>query len=396
MKVGFLCMNNNNIRWLRDTWAEINLDTIVSNFNAVKRAIPPNTKIAAVVKANAYGNGSVKVAGVLIESGADILAVACLAEALEIRRVFEQVPILILGYTADEYLYTAVENGITLTIFSVDQAEIISRIASEMKTTAKVHIKIDTGLNRFGIKAGINTVNIVLGIAGFKNIEIEGIFTHLALIDEQSDKNQFDLFGKVIKELEERGVNIPIKHVCDSIGMLIYPEFLLDMVRPGAFLYGVRTAEIGDPPVKNTLSMTFKTKIAQIKEIQKGEAVGYDRSFTPEKNCLVGTLPVGYADGLMRGLSNKGEVSIRGKRARMIGKIFMDECMVDLSEIPEAQVGDEVVLFGRSGCDFIPIDEVADKAGTNRNEIISVISRRVPRVYLKDGQVVDVVDYVLD
>jgi alanine racemase len=396
VKAGFSYMINNEISMLRDTWVEINLDTIIANYNATRRAMPKNTRIAAVLKANAYGNGAVHVAGALIDNGVDMLAVACLAEAIEIRRKYDSVPILILGYTADEYLYLAVKNQITLTIFSIEQAEVISNIALELRRTAKIHIKIDTGFNRFGIRPELKTVQIISDIAKLKNLEIEGIFTHLALLDEKSDKMQFDLFMKLIKKIETTGIHIPIKHVCDSIGMLIYPEYLLDMVRVGAFLYGVRNAEIGDPPEKNSLSLVFKTKVAQIKEIDKGQGVGYDRSFIAERKSLIGTLPVGYADGYLRNLSNKAEVSIRGKKARIIGRICMDECMIDLTDIPDVVVGDEVVLIGKSGCNCIPIDEVADKAGTNRNEIVSVISRRVPRVYIKDGHIVDIVDYVLD
>jgi alanine racemase len=384
------------LRRMRDTWVEINLDIIARNLSIIRAGIPQKTKIAAVVKANAYGCGAIKVSEVLMENGADMLAVANIAEAIEIRRVFERAPILILGYTADEYLYTAVANRLTMTVFDPKQAELISSIAIQLKITAKLHIKLDTGLNRYGIKSSIHTVNTVLGICRLKNLEVEGIFTHLALIDDTSDNRQFEVFENIINEIEAEGVTIPVKHVCDSIGMLIYPDFLLDMVRPGAYLYGVRRAEFGDPPVKNELSICFKTKLAQIKEIRKGESVGYDRSFVVESNCLIGTLPVGYADGLMRNLSNKGEVSIRGKRARIIGKICMDECMIDLSGVPEAEVGDEVVLFGRSGANHIPIEDVADKAGTNRNELISIIGRRVPRVYLRDGQIVDIVDYLLD
>lgn len=381
---------------LRDTWVEVNIDDLVSNFTSARRIISPKTRIAAVLKANAYGHGAVKVAEALIEKGVDLIAVACLPEAIEIRRSFNKVPILVMGYTSDEYLLEAVKNNITLTIFSLKQAQVIGNIAEDIKTTARVHIKIDTGFNRLGMKPDSGTRDIIAAIAKIKGILVEGIFTHLALVNKESDKKQFDIFMDVIRELEKASIYIPIKHVCDSIGMVRYPEYHLDMVRAGAFLYGVRPSGYDDPSVELKMPLTFKSKIAQIKEIEKGEGVGYDFSFVAKEKSIIGTLPVGYADGYPRCLSNIGQVSVRGKRALVIGKICMDQCMIDLTKVPEAREGDEVVLLGGDRGNFIPILEVAENAGTNRNEILSIISRRVPRVYIKNNKIVDIVDYILD
>lgn len=387
---------NNKFMLMRDTWVEINLDIVIKNFLAAKEITNTKTKIAAVLKANGYGHGAIKIAKVLIENGVDMLAVACLSEALELRASFKEIPILIMGYTADEYLKLAVKNKITLTIFTVEQAEKISQIASKLNKVSKIHIKLDTGFNRLGFKPSKELGNMIAKIFYLKNVEVEGIFTHLALTNYESDNKQFKQFKDIIDELERKEINIPIKHVCDSIGMVRYPEFHLDMIRLGALLYGVKPFGFDDSREKIKMPLTFKTKISLIKDIEQGEGVGYDFSFKATKHCRIGTLPVGYADGYMRCLSNIGEVSVIGKRAKVVGKICMDQCMIDLTNIPEAQVGDEVVLLGESIDDEIPILEVAEKASTNRNEILSIISRRVPRVYIRNKEIVEIVNYLID
>ncbi|HEX2925017.1 MAG TPA: alanine racemase [Ruminiclostridium sp.] len=240
-----------------------------------------------------------------------------------------------------------------------------------------------------------DTADIIGKMAQLKNLEIEGIFTHLALADRESDQKQYGLFSGLILSLEKAGINIPVKHVCDSIGMVRYPEYHMDMVRTGAFLFGAGPKDMANSQSILRTSLTFKTRIAQIKEIRPGEGVSYDFTFVSDKVCRVGTLPVGYADGYMRCLSNKGFVSVCGKRARVIGLICMDQCMIDLTDIPEASEGDEVVLVGGNREAAVPVIETAELAGTNRNEILSVISRRVPRVYIRDGKVVDTIDYLI-
>lgn len=380
---------------LRDTWVEINLDNIIWNLDEAKKLLSKETKIAAVLKANAYGHGAIEVARILVDKGVDYIAVACLLEAIELRREFKDIPILVMGYTSDEYLHIAVENNITLTIFSALQGEILSKIASYLKTIQKVHIKIDTGFNRLGFKWSKDLKNIIKSIYKLKNIEVEGIFTHLALVNSKEDEKQFALFQKVIEEIEEEKIHIPIKHVCDSIGMVRYPEFHMNMIRLGAFLYGMSPSKISDKlPVLKT-ALTFKTKISHIKHIQKGEGVGYDYSFIAKEKVKVGTLPVGYADGYMRCLSNVGEVSINGEKAKVIGKICMDQAMIDLTSISNVKVGDEVVLLGGQGENSVGVIEVADKCNTNRNEVLSVISRRVPRVYIKDEKNIGEVNYLM-
>ncbi len=379
---------------MRNTWVEIDLSNLAYNLNQAKKLLSPGTKIAGVIKANAYGHGGIHVAKTLIENNIDMLAVACLTEAIELRRHFPEIPILIMGYTPDDTLKFAVENNITTTIINLEQAIKLSEIAESLNKEATVHIKLETGFNRLGLKIDSNTIDIIEEIYNLNNIKLEGIFTHFALKSSETDKQQYDSLMNIIQKLEVEGIHIPIKHICDSIGMVSYPDYHLDMIRLGSLMFGVQTSSMKEGVLKPV--MTFKAKISQIKEIQGGEGVGYDYSFVAKEKTIVGTLPVGYSDGYMRCLTGKGEVSIKGKRAPIIGKICMDQCMIDLTNIPDVKAGDEVILLGGSSQDGVSVDEVAAKIDTNRNEVLSVISRRVPRLYIESGNIIDIVDYLLN
>jgi len=383
-------------RRMRNTWVEIDLDAIVHNLNEARRILPGNTRIAAVLKANAYGHGAVTVAEALLENKVDCLAVACLSEALELRRHYPEAPVLVMGYTPDEYLAVGVRNNISMTIFDLKQAKQLSDIAMLLNKEAVVHIKLDTGLNRLGMKPGNHTAEAIVQICRLSGIRAEGIYSHLALITAEADEKQFGQFMEIVEKVESAGVHIPIKHISDSNGMVLYPGFDLDMVRLGGFIYGVTTLGLYKADIRLKPAMTFKTQITRIAEIDKGECAGYEPAFTAPDKCSIGTLAVGYSDGYVRGLSGKGEVSIRGKRAPVIGTICMDQCMIDLTGIPEAETEDEVLLFGTGLQDSIHINVLAEKLGTNRNELLSAISRRVPRLYLKDSKIVAVVDELLD
>lgn len=386
-------------RLLRNTWVEINLDHIKNNLLKAKMHIDKETKIAAVVKANAYGHGAPLVAEALIEAGVDMLNVACLTEALELRKNIKDFPILIMGYTSDDLLEIAIRNNITLTIFSLKQGEEISKISKVLGKVAKVHLKIDTGFNRLGFKLGDeeeNTIKSIEKIYSLENIYVEGIFSHLALVDISIDKNQYRVFMEFVERLNKRDICIPIKHISDSIALVEYPEFQMDMVRPGAFIYGLEPAGHDRDKLGLRMALTFKTKIAQIKKIHKGEGVSYGFNFIAKRETFVATLPVGYADGYFRALSNKGYVSINGKKAPIIGRMCMDQCMVDVTDIKDVIEGNEVVLLGSCGNDSVDIMDVASLVGTNRNEVISMISKRVPRVYYKNGEIVKILDYLLD
>jgi alanine racemase len=391
-----------DLRLLRDTRLEIDLDLLAHNVRTVRALLeeehPPGERprIAAVLKGDAYGFGAVHTAGVMLEEGVDVLAVACLPEALELRRRYPDGPIMIMGYTPDDLLTMAVENLITLTIFRASQARIISEATGGGAPPASVHIKVDTGMNRLGLDPDEKGVQEVRAMAGLPGVELEGIFTHLALVDRESDEEQFRRFIGFVGALEDAGITIPVKHVCDSIGMLRYPRFRLDMVRPGAILYGA-------PPLRTPYSDTLdiripfalKARISRLRALGPQEGVGYDFSWrAPETGALLATVPVGFGDGYRRCLSNRAHVVVRGVKAPVVGLVSMDQCTVDVTGVPGVQEGDDVLLLGQDPEGAVPILEMATWAGTNRNEILAGIGRRVPRVYTRSGQACSMVDYL--
>ncbi len=401
----------------RDTRYEIDLDALGHNIARVQAIVADQAgrsdrpKVAAVLKSDAYGFGAIPTARLMVEMGIDFLAVACLPEALELRKAFPQQPILIMGYTPDPLLSLSLEQDIHQTIFHVRQAEILSRYAVEAAKQANVHVKIDTGMNRLGLDPDEQGVKQVMTMAALPGINLEGMFTHLALESRQSDYRQFERFMDFSRALEKQGLEIPIKHVCDSIGMLRYPEFRLDMVRPGAIFYGA-------PPMRTPyddlldirVPFALKTRISRLRTLAPGEGVGYDFSWkAPETGAVLATLPIGYSDGYKRALSNKGYVLIRGHRAPLAGLICMDQCTVDVTTVPGVQAGDDVLLLGQDSMVLhengqkadsgpaheIPVLEMAGWLGTNRNEVLTAIGRRVPRVYRKKGTITEVKDYLI-
>lgn len=393
---------------LRSTRLEVDLDLVAHNFTELKRFLsetapagssPP--RIATVLKADAYGLGAIRVAETLLAAGAELLAVACLPEALELRRTFPDADILVMGHTPNEYLERAARKRVVTTLFEYEQAKVLSDAAKQLGIRARVHLKVDTGLNRLGLKPGSESVELVERMALLPGIVLEGAFSHLALDSAESDRRQFELFSAFLAELEARGVEFAYRHVCDSIGLARYPEYRLDLVRPGALLYGVppMRAPLLDP-YDLRLPLAFKTRISRVRRLGAGEGVGYDFSWrAPENGALLATLPVGYADGYRRCLSNKAEVLLRGRRVPVVGLVMMDQLTVDCSSVPEAREGDEVLLWGAGpggGIDSgLPLLEVARWADTNRNELIASIGRRVPRVYTRGGRSAGEVDYLL-
>jgi alanine racemase len=361
---------------------------------------------AAVLKANAYGMGAAAAAKELLDAGAGMLAVACLPEAVELRRSlrgsYPEAPILIMGHTPSEYFPIALEEGIRLTIFDLEQARALSAAvaaAAGGEPEAIVHIKVDSGMNRLGLKPDSGTAAMLAAMAELPGLRLEGIFTHLALDSAESDRRQFELFMDVVAQAERLGVAFPLKHVCDSIGLMRYPEYRLDMVRAGALLFGVKprnTPLSEGADIKTPFAL--KTRISRLRRIEGGEGVGYDATFrAPPGGALLATAPIGYADGYPRCLSNQAQVLLRGKRAPVVGLICMDQLTIDASSVPDAREGDEILLLGGDGSSpggGIGVLEVSDWARTNRNEIISAISRRVPRVYFKGGKPVLEVDYL--
>ncbi len=378
---------------IRDTYVEINLDNIAYNMQKIKDVVGENVAIAAVVKANGYGHGAVDLAPAIMENGADYLAVATLSEALELRNHYSDYNIFIMGYTPDEYLEHVVKNNITQTIFSLRQAELLNILGKKYNKIPKVQIKYDTGFNRLGYRDCQESIDEINQIFNLDNLEVEGIFSHFALAGKEEDDIQYKKLMNVIEQLESKGRTIKYKHICDSISGIDYPQYRLNMIRPGAIIYGLKSYK--DDSVMLKQALTFKTKIYHIKTLEKGEGVSYDYLWKSDKKCIVGTLPFGYADGYPRNMRDKGFVTIHGKKAPIIGVICMDQCMVDLTDIPEARVGDEVVIYGDGTGNTADIQEISLLAGTNKNEIVCRFTRRTPRVYIKDGKIYKILNYLL-
>ena len=367
------------------TWAEISLGNLEHNYRALRGCLEPGCRFAGVVKADAYGHGAIPVARRLEELGADYLAVACLEEAAQLRRAGIAAPILILGAAPPELAAEAVELNVTQTVFRESQVRALSRAAERAGKTARVHLKVDTGMGRFGVW-GADPERAAAALAPlcrYAHVEPEGIFTHFASADTDEDSTmvQFTRFLDVLSALKEGyGAEFEIRHCAASAAVLHYPCTHLDMVRPGIALYGHYpdpSCEGLDGPGLRPV-MALRTRAASVKELPAGTAVSYGGTFTLARDSRVAVLPVGYADGLPRLLSGRMDVLVRGVRAPQIGRVCMDLCMIDVTGVPGVEPGDEVTVFGPE----LPLEEKADALGTIQYELLCAVSRRVPRVYV--------------
>ena len=384
---------------VRPTWVEVNLDNLAHNIKEVKKSTSEDTLVTAVIKANAYGHGAVESARVFLGNGGDRLAVATLSEAIEIRKAGIEAPILILAFTPISQYKEIIKYNIIQTIYNYSEATILSKYAVEMGKIVKVHIKIDTGMGRIGYLPSEETIEEIIKISKLPNIEIEGIFTHFATADEV-DKSftrlQYNRFMDVINKLESRGLKIPIKHVSNSAAIIDLPEYNLDMVRAGIILYGLYPSpDVDKSRINLKPAMTLKTRISNIKTVPKNFGISYGQIFLTEKESKIATIPIGYADGFTRLFTSKGEAFINGKIVPIVGRICMDQSMIDITEVENVSIGNEVILFG-SGEKGLHIDEIASKLNTINYEIVSMVGRRVPRVYIKNGEIVGIKDYILE
>lgn len=340
----------------------------------------------AVVKADGYGHGAIKIAQTLLENGADRLSVAVLDEAIELRKAEYKGPVLVLGYTNPGQYGQVIEFNIEQTVYSLKMAQALSKEAARTKKVAKIHIKIDTGMRRIGFEPNASSIKTILAISKLPSVKIEGIFTHFASADEKDKsftKKQFESFQWVCAELEKADLKIPIRHAANSAAIIELPETHLDMVRAGIMLYALKPPPEALRAADLRQVMTLKARISNVKRIHAGETVSYGRTFAADKPTKVATLPVGYADGYCRGLSGKAQVLVHGVRVPVIGRICMDQCMLDVTQVQDVKIGDEAVLFGAQGDNVITVDELAEKLDTINHEIVCGISKRVPRVYIK-------------
>ncbi|MBR5941744.1 MAG: alanine racemase [Clostridia bacterium] len=371
-------------QYLKRTWAEVDLDAIAHNYNMIRKAAG-DAECMCIVKADAYGHGAIPVARQLFDCGARFFAVSNIEEALQLRDGGISGGILILGYTPPEFADVLYINDISQTVFSVSGARQLAEAAHGR--TIKVHIKLDTGMSRLGLNGGADEMTEqALAICGIKGLRIEGLFTHFARADEKNDeatKAQFDLFSEVAERLAAAGVKIKFRHCCNSAGLLAYPQYLLNMCRPGLILYGLSPfgGEYGIP------AMTLKTVVSQIKTIPAGTPISYGGRYVTERESRIAVLPVGYADGFARLLSGKAQVLINGERVNTVGNICMDMTMADITG-KNVSEGDVAVIIGSDGSDRITAEDIAKLTGTIPYEVISLIGKRVPRVFIRNGEIV--------
>lgn len=385
----------------RAVWAQIDLDAAAHNMRQIRKHVGPDVKIAAVVKANAYGHGSVELAKTFAENGADCFAVSSLDEAVELRRYAHiDKEIFILGHTDARRTEELLTYDIEPAVFNLKNAEFFSQEAQRLGKTLRVHIAVDTGMSRVGFQVNEFSVSEIKAIAALPNIEIRGMFTHFAVSDIKDKtftREQYGHFRWMCKRMEEEGSHIALRHCCNSAAALELPEYYCDMVRPGIIMYGCEPSpDVDIKPYDLRPVMSLRCCIAHVKLIDAGATVSYGRHYTAPSRRKIATLPVGYADGYSRILSGKVDVLYHGHRVPQVGAICMDQCMIDVSGEANVHAGDEVVLFGRQGDSFIPIEEIAAACGTINYEIMCNISRRVPRVYMKNGKVVGREEYLFD
>jgi len=360
---------------IADTRIHVSLKKLGDNYDALQKLVGPDVAIMAVVKGNGYGHGAKEIVPTLIGHGARYIAVARIEEALPLREAFPEAPLFVLGYTPDRFLPLAVEQDITLTIFSAQQARILGDAARTMNKQATVHLKVETGFNRLGT----DDIAELQKIIDTPCIYAEGVYSHLALKDRPSDEIQLERFMNIVHALESHGHHFRYRHIADSISAVDYPDFRLDMIRPGAILYGMKGFESSDITVHPV--MTMRTRIARIRGIDIGEGVGYDLDWQAKRPSTIATLPFGYADGYPRALGGRGYVLIKGVKCPLVGIMCMDQCVADVTDVPGVSEGDEAIIYGDGTDDALSVAEAAVLAGCNKNEILCRLTSRPARIY---------------
>ena len=363
------------------TWAEIDLAALRANVRAIQEFVGPRVEIFAVVKANAYGHGAVPVARAALAAGATRLAVHRVDEGVELREAGIDAPILLLGYAPLSAAPLVARYRLTPTVNTLEFAE---ALAAYLDEPLPVHIKVDTGLGRYGLLPQ-EVVDFARALDAMSHIVIEGVYTHFATADEADAsymRRQFGIFRDVLSALEAAGIRPILRHACNSAATFAFPQAHLDAVRPGIALYGLRPSDAWEPPVRLRPVLTLKSRVARVRTLPAGSSIGYGRTFTADKPIRVALVPIGYGDGYHRVLSNRAQVLIRGKRARMVGRVSMDQIVVDVTHIPGVQIEDEVVLIGEQGGEAIRAEEVARWAQTINYEVTTSLLPRVTRIYL--------------
>ncbi|TBL69343.1 alanine racemase [Paenibacillus thalictri] len=388
--------------YYRPTRVEISLDALRSNILAFQNVLPPHIKKMAVVKADAYGHGAIEVSKTAIACGVEYIAVAFLDEGLELRRGGITAPILVLGYTAPEGIASAYEHDITLNVYTPNLLEAAEQLDSEgffADRPLKMHIKIDSGMNRLGLTTETEAIAFIERASRIPGVLVEGVFTHYACADEE-DKTytlqQHSRFKRVIDYFAAKGVQFPLVHAGNSATAIDTPELTFNMVRLGISMYGLYPSEeVNHQLIPLEPVMSIKTAVVMVKDVPAGSGVSYGVAYYTQQEEQLATLPIGYADGFSRMLSGKVSALIQGRRAPIVGKICMDQCMMNVTGFADVCMEDEVVILGRQGDEVVTAEELASLLGTIKYEITCMVSHRVPRVYVNGGQVVETVNPLL-
>lgn len=379
--------------YYRDTVAIVDLDAIAHNVGRFRRSLPDSCRLMAAVKANAYGHGAIPVARTALAAGATDLAVAFLDEALELRAAGITAPILVLGHTSERGIERALEEGITLTVFDDASVKKILRVAERTGRRARLHIKVDTGMGRIGLWED-RAVPFVEQWVRDSRVMVEGIYTHFATADEADKgyaREQHERFLRILRQLEKKGIRIPVAHCANSAVSIDLPEWSYGMIRLGISMYGYYpSTKVNRRRIRLRPALTLKTRIVHLKRPPAGIGVSYGKTAVVNGSQWIATLPIGYGDGYSRQLSGRGSALVRGRRVPVIGRVCMDQTMLDVTSAMPVKVGDEVVLYGKQGSEEIHVDEVADLLGTISYEVTCMLGQRIPRIYLQSGRVTEV------
>lgn len=385
---------------VKRTWAEISLNAIEHNYNVVRTKVADDTKVCCVIKADGYGHGAVELSQIYEKLGADFFAVSNIDEGIEIRKSGSKLPIVILGYTPVSEAENLAEYDISQAVFSLEYAKELSEKCVEEDCICKMHIKVDSGMSRIGFMCqefprDEYSIEEICEACCLPNLEVEGLFTHFCVSDEDAEgreftNKQYENFIHVRDSLKKRGVDISVVHCSNSGAIEDYPETCCDMVRAGIILYGLAPSSKLADRLDLVPAMTLKTVVAFVKEVQKGATISYGRTFTADRKMKIATVPIGYADGFIRQNAKDGYMMVNGKKAKIVGRICMDQTMLDVTDIEDVKTGDEVVVFGTGENGEPTADSLAENTGTINYETVCLVGKRVPRIYIKDGKIENV------
>ena len=379
----------------RPTWLEIDLDQVRKNMQEIQRHLGEGTEVISIVKADGYSFGAIEIAKAMTEAGVKRFAVASGNEGVALRRVMPDVDILVLGYTPEELADVMIDNSIDMALYRVDVAEKLNEVAARMGKKAGVHIAIDSGMNRIGFKPTDESIDAIEKIVNMDHLVVKGMFTHFALADEDREftLKQYERYDWVVQELKKRGISLN-RHVSNSHALMNFREFDLEYVRPGIVQYGTTEGDPGGKDFDVHFVAQLKAKIGHVKTVQEGEGVSYGQIYVTEGETKIATIPIGYADGMERSMSEKFDVLVGGKRCPQIGRICMDQMMIDVTGV-DCKVGDEAVLIGKQGDEEVTIEELAKANNEIPTSFVTHFKKRLPKVYMKGGVRYKTVDEVM-